>query len=103
MTLPHRSPRRNFLMALDATERKAVDDAVEALARYNKFPFVTDFLKQQAVPRISPTKYEKDELRILIKQVLLGEYQGKKKYVLKLPDLITHLDRLQETGRQHVY
>lgn len=90
-------------MPLDTIERKRIDEAVQTLARYNKSPFITDYLKQQPPPRISPAKYEKDELRTLIKSILLGEYRGKKKYVLQLDGLIEHLDRLQETGRQHVY
>lgn len=90
-------------MPVDAIERKRIDEAVETLARYNKSPFVTDYLKQQPAPRISPAKYEKDELRTLIKSILLGEYRGKKKHVLELGGLINHLDNLQETGRQHVY
>src|SRR5215213_4618599 len=90
-------------MALTATERMRVELAVETLARYNKDPFISDFVKQQPKPRIPPDKYDKDELCALIKQVLLGEYQGKKKYLLKLDELILHLDRLQETGRQHLY
>lgn len=89
-------------MALTPTERKRVEGAVETLARYNKSPFITDFLKQQPKPRI-PGKYDKPELCELIKKVLLGEYDGRKKYVLKLEDLIAHLDRLQETGRQHIF
>ena len=92
-----------LLMAVTLTERRMVEEAVDALARYNKSPFITDFLKQQSKPRISPGKYEKDELCALIKQVLLGEYRGKRNYSLKLDDLVNHLDRLQETGRQHVY
>ncbi len=90
-------------MALTAIERRRVEEAVETLARYNKSPFITDFLKQQPKPRISPGKYEKAELCDLIKQVLLEEYRGRRKYVLKLDELIAHLDRLQETGRQHIY
>lgn len=90
-------------MALTAIERRRIDEAVETLAHYNKSPFITDFLKQQPKPKISPGKYEKAELCDLIKQVLLGEYRGRRKYVLKLDELITHLDRLQETGRQHIY
>jgi hypothetical protein len=90
-------------MALTAIERRRVEEAVETLARYNKSPFITDFLKQQPPPRISPGKYEKPELCDLIKEVLLGEYGGRKKYILKLDELMAHLDRLQETGRQHIY
>lgn len=90
-------------MVLDAIERKRINEAVDALARYNKSPFITDFLKAQPRPRISPGKYDKDELRTLIKQILLGEYRGKKKHVLRVDDLITYLDQLQKTGRQHVY
>jgi hypothetical protein len=90
-------------MALTVIERRRVEEAVKTLAHYNKSPFITDFLKQQPKPRISPSKYEKAELCDLIKQVLLGEYRGRKKYVLRLDELITHLDRLQETGRQHIY
>ncbi|HEY0593377.1 MAG TPA: hypothetical protein VGF40_16510 [Thermoanaerobaculia bacterium] len=90
-------------MALEVAERRRIDDAVDALLRYNKSPFITDFLKSQPQPRISPARYEKDELRLLIKQVLSGEYRGRKKYQLRLDGLIDHLDRLQETGRQHLY
>jgi hypothetical protein len=90
-------------MTVTTTERKRVEEAVETLARYNKSPYITDFIKQQPKPRIVPHKYDKAELCALIKQVLLGEYQGRKKYVLKLEELIAHLDRLQETGRQHLY
>lgn len=90
-------------MAADAIERKRIDEAVRTLVRYNKSPFITDYLKQQPAPRISPAKYEKDELRTLVRSILLGEYRGKKKHVLTLEGLIDHLDRLQETGRQHVY
>ena len=90
-------------MALTATERKRVDDAVETLARYNKNPVISNFLKEQPKPKIPVAKYDKDELCDIIKQVLLGEYRGKKKYSLKLEDLTTYLDRLQETGRQHLY
>jgi hypothetical protein len=90
-------------MPLDAIERKRIDEAVQTLVRYNKSPFITDYLKKQPAPRISPAKYEKDELRTLVKSILLGEYRGKKKHVLTLEGLTDHLDRLQETGRQHVY
>lgn len=90
-------------MTLTTTERKRVEEAVETLARYNKSPYITDFIKQQPKPRIAPHKYDKAELCALIKQVLLGEYQGRKKYVLKLEGLIAYLDALQETGRQHLY
>lgn len=90
-------------MALTATERKRVEDAVETLSRYNKNPFISNFLKEQPKPKIPIAKYEKDELCDIIKQVLLGEYRGKKKYNLKLEDLIVYLDGLQETGRQHLY
>ena len=90
-------------MALTATERKRVEDAVETLSRYNKSPFISNFLKDQPKPKIPVAKYDKDELCDIIKQVLLGEYRGKKKYSLKLEDLITYLDRLQETGRQHLF
>jgi hypothetical protein len=90
-------------MALTTTERKRVEDAVETLSRYNKSPFISNFLKDQPKPKIPVAKYDKDELCDIIKQVLLGEYRGKKKYSLKLEDLIAYLDRLQETGRQHLY
>jgi len=90
-------------MALTAIERKRVEDAVDTLARYNKNPFINNFLKEQPKPKIPVAKYDKDELCDIVKQVLLGEYRGKKKYKLNLEDLITYLDRLQETGRQHLY
>lgn len=90
-------------MTVEATERKRVEEAVETLSRYNKAPFITDFLKQQPAPRIPVGKYEKDELCSLIQDILLGEYHGKKKYVLSLENLVDYLDALQETGRQHVY
>jgi len=90
-------------MALTATERKRVEDAVETRSHYNKSPFISNFLKDQPKPKIPVAKYDKDELCDIIKQILLGEYRGKKRYSLKLEDLISYLDRLQETGRQHLY
>src|SRR6266404_1886062 len=91
-------------MAPDATEQKRVNDAVDTLFRYNKAPFIADFLKRQSRPQIPAGRYEKDELCDLVKKILLGVSTGKKKkYVLRLDDLINYLDLLQETGRQHVY
>src|ERR1700739_2767106 len=91
-------------MAPNVTEQKRIDDAVDMLFRYNKVPFITDFLKRQPKPQIPTGKYEKDELRDLVKKTLLGISTGKKKkYVLRLDELISYLDLLQETGRQHVY
>ena len=47
---------------------------METVARYNKEPFITDFVRQQPKPRILPNRYEKDVLCEIIEQVLLGEY-----------------------------
>jgi TRADD-N domain-containing protein len=90
-------------MSNTSDERKRVSEAVAVLARYNKVPFITEFLKRQPHPRITAAKYEKDELCSLIHDVLVGDYHGKKKYVLDIIDLLNHLDQLQETGRQHLY
>lgn len=90
-------------MALTAIERKRIEDAVQTLATYNKNPFISDFLRKQPKPRIPIAKYEKAELCDLIRQILLGEYRGRKNYSLDLEDLISYLDSLQETGRQHLY
>lgn len=103
-------------MAITAIERTRVEQAVEALARYNK-PFLTDFVsrkkgkkgkpadlgEEQKKPGIPQAKYNRNELSALIGQIVLGEYGGRKKYLLTPEDLIGHLDRLQETGRQHLY
>jgi hypothetical protein len=88
---------------LTPVQQGRIEEAVAALARYNRDPFITDFIRAQPPPRIPAGRYPKDELCDLIRQILLGEQKGKKKYVLHLEDLIAHLDRLQETGRQHLY
>jgi hypothetical protein len=90
-------------MALTAVERKRVEDTVDTLFRYNRNPFITDFIRQQSRPRIPLAKYDRYELCGLIKNILLGEYQGRKRFRLSLEELIAYLDQLQETGRQHLY
>lgn len=90
-------------MALTATVRGRVEEAVTTLARYNKDPFITDFLRQQPKVNRVPAQLNKEDLCDLMRDVLLGEYKGKRKYALKLDDLVAYLDRLQETGRQHLY
>src|SRR6266849_3737598 len=90
-------------MALTATERRRVEDAVDSLFHYNRNPFITDFIRQQRPPRIPLARYDRYDLCELIKEILLGEYQGRKRFILNLEDLIAYLDRLQETGRQHLY
>jgi hypothetical protein len=90
-------------MALTATERKRVEAAVDTLFRYNRNPFITDFIRQQPKPRIPLAKYDRYDLFELIKKILLGEYHGRKRFSLNLEELIAYLDELQETGRQHLY
>src|SRR5689334_20074321 len=84
-------------------ERSRIDEAVETLARYQRSPFLEDFIKQQPPPTI-PLKYDKDELCAIIKRLLLGEADSRfQKHLIEVESLIEYLDRLQETGRQHVY
>src|ERR1043165_1749854 len=84
-------------------ERVRIEEAIEALARYQRDPFLTDFIKQQPPPTI-PLKYDKDELCSIVKQILLGQADPKfQKHRVELSSLIQYLDRLQETGRQHIY
>jgi len=103
-------------MVVTAIQRTRVELAVEALARYNK-PFITEFVSRKKRKKgerakldeedkklgIPQAKYNKNELSVLIGQIALGEYTGKKKYALTPEVLISHLDRMQETGRQHLY
>lgn len=101
-------------MTLTLIEQTRVDQAVEALSRYNK-PFITDFVskkkragsalegEQQKALGIPQAKYDKSELCSLLGKILRGEYTGPKKYSLSLDELIRYLDKLQETGRQHLY
>jgi hypothetical protein len=91
-------------MALAAIERARIEEAVETLARYNRDPFLDDFIKQQPPPTI-PLRHDKDYLcEGIIKKILLGEAEPRfRKHVVTLPALVEYLDRLQETGRQHVY
>lgn len=91
-------------MALTDLDKKRIAQAVVALGHYNKDPYMSDFVRKYSKPRIPLHKFDRKELPALIKRTLLGRYRREeKRYQLKLEDLITHLDDLQETGRQHVY
>src|ERR1043165_3006092 len=90
-------------MPVTDIQRRRIDEAVETLARYQRAPFLDDFIKQQPPPTI-PKKYDKDELCKIIKDILLGEAEPKfQKHRIELETLIEYLDRLQVTGRQHVF
>lgn len=79
--------------------RKMVDESVETLFSYTLKPFVHDFLARQPPPRI-PTYLNEGRMRDEVTAALLGTHQNSR---IRLEDLVAYLDRLQESGRLHVF
>jgi hypothetical protein len=114
-------------MTVGIVEQSRIDETLKTFHRYIVDPFVTDFLReeakkvaaQRATLEVKPkgkkaqrasepehipiTTYKKPQLFKVMRNVLLGKRLGERRYVLHLDALVAYVDRLQETGRQHIY
>jgi hypothetical protein len=84
------------------TERRRIEDAVVTLASYSFEPMV-DYVRNRSKPQIPISRFNKNQLRDAIRNVLMGELVRDQRYELNFDALIDYLDALQETGRQHLY